>query len=96
MLICPLGWVYQEVESEVLALQKAMGADIDVTIDCVGFTKSMKTALKATRAGGRVCLVGMGHNEMTLPLTPAAARLVSQTSLFDSKRLFTARLFCGA
>lgn len=56
------------------ALQEAMGDDIDVTIDCVGMTKSMKTALKATRSGGRVCLVGMGHNEMTLPLTPAAAR----------------------
>lgn len=67
-------WLWQDVESEVLALQKAMEADIDVTIDCVGMTKSMKTALKATRSGGRVCLVGMGHNEMTLPLTPAAAR----------------------
>lgn len=64
----------QDVEAEVSALQQAMGANIDVTVDCVGLTKSMTTALKATRSGGRVCLVGMGHNEMTLPLTPAAAR----------------------
>ncbi|XP_024395168.1 sorbitol dehydrogenase isoform X1 [Physcomitrium patens] len=77
-----------EVESEVLALQKAMGADIDVTIDCVGFTKSMKTALKATRAGGRVCLVGMGHNEMTLPLTPAAAREVDILGVFRYRNTY--------
>lgn len=51
-----------------------MGADIDVSLDCAGFNKTMSTALGATRSGGKVCLVGMGHNEMTVPLTPAAAR----------------------
>lgn len=51
-----------------------MGAPIDVSFDCAGFNKTMSTALNATRAGGKVCLVGMGHNEMTVPLTPAAAR----------------------
>ena len=51
-----------------------MGADIDLTIDCAGFSKTMSTALNATRAGGRVCLVGMGHHDLTVPLTPAAAR----------------------
>lgn len=55
-----------------------MGADIDVTFDCAGFTKTMTTALEATRSGGKVCLVGMGHKEMTLPLTNAAARSHSQ------------------
>ena len=62
------------MDAELLALKKQMKADIDVTIDCVGLNKSMNTALRATRSGGRVCLVGMGHNEMTVPLTPAAAR----------------------
>jgi L-iditol 2-dehydrogenase len=51
-----------------------MGAEIDVSFDCAGFSKTMSTALNATRAGGKVCLVGMGHNEMTVPLTSAAAR----------------------
>lgn len=51
-----------------------MGTDIDVSLDCAGFEKTMSTALGATRPGGKVCLVGMGHNEMTVPLTPAAAR----------------------
>ena len=60
--------------SEVEQIQKAIGAGVDVTFDCAGFSKTMSTALSATRAGGKVCLVGMGHNEMTVPLTPAAAR----------------------
>lgn len=47
---------------------------MDVTFDCAGFNKTMSTALRATGPGGKVCLVGMGHNEMTVPLTPAAAR----------------------
>lgn len=51
-----------------------MGSDIDVSFDCAGFSKTMSTALNATRPGGRVCLVGMGHNEMSVPLTSAAAR----------------------
>ena len=53
-----------------------MGAGVDVSFDCAGFNKTMSTALSATRAGGKVCLVGMGHTEMTVPLTPAAARFL--------------------
>ncbi|XP_058085896.1 sorbitol dehydrogenase-like isoform X2 [Magnolia sinica] len=64
----------QDIDQEVVQIQKAMGAEIDVTFDCAGFNKTMSTALKATHAGGKVCLVGMGHSEMTVPLTPAAAR----------------------
>ena len=55
-------------------IHKTMGAEVNVTFDCVGFDKTMSTALTATNPGGRVCLVGMGHTEMTVPLTPAAAR----------------------
>lgn len=64
----------QDVGSEVEQIQKTMGSNIDVTFDCAGFNKTMSTALAATRCGGKVCLVGMGHGIMTVPLTPAAAR----------------------
>ncbi|CAJ2657773.1 unnamed protein product [Trifolium pratense] len=50
-----------------------MGAGVDVTFDCAGFNKTITTALNATQPGGKVCLVGMGHSEMTVPLTAAAA-----------------------
>jgi L-iditol 2-dehydrogenase len=64
----------QDLDEDVLHIQEAMGAEIDVSFDCAGFSKTMSTALNATGAGGKVCLVGMGHNEMTVPLTSAAAR----------------------
>lgn len=51
-----------------------MGEGIDISFDCVGFDKTMSTALNATRSGGKVCLVGLGQNQMTIPLVAAAAR----------------------
>eukprot|EP00249_Psilotum_nudum_P016325 c25767_g1_i1 orf=1242-2354(+) len=63
----------KDVDQEVLNVQAAMGENIDLAFDCVGMEKTMATALKATRSGGRVCLIGMAHSEMTVPLTHAAA-----------------------
>ncbi|KAK9121365.1 hypothetical protein Syun_018982 [Stephania yunnanensis] len=75
----------KDVSKEVVEIQKAMGTAVDVTFDCAGFNKTMSTALSATRSGGKVCLVGMGHNEMTVPLTPAAAREVDVVGIFRYK-----------
>ncbi|PON69923.1 Alcohol dehydrogenase superfamily, zinc-type [Parasponia andersonii] len=76
---------YQDVAEEVIQIHKAMGGVVDVSFDCAGFNKTMSTALSATRAGGKVCLVGMGHSEMTVPLTPAAAREVDVIGIFRYK-----------
>ncbi|CAK9318310.1 unnamed protein product [Citrullus colocynthis] len=75
----------QDVDQDVAQIQKAMETEVDVSFDCAGFNKTMSTALSATRAGGKVCLVGMGHNEMTVPLTPAAAREVDVIGVFRYK-----------
>ncbi|RVW76637.1 Sorbitol dehydrogenase [Vitis vinifera] len=75
----------QDVAEEVVQIHKAMGARVDVSFDCAGFDKTMSTALSATSTGGKVCLVGMGHNEMTVPLTPAAAREVDVVGVFRYK-----------
>ncbi|ONK80404.1 uncharacterized protein A4U43_C01F17300 [Asparagus officinalis] len=75
----------QDVDEEVTKIQYAMGTEIDVSFDCAGFSKTMSTALNATRAGGKVCLVGMGHNELTIPLTPASAREVDVIGIFRYK-----------
>ncbi|KAK8521326.1 hypothetical protein V6N12_005235 [Hibiscus sabdariffa] len=64
----------QDIPEEVETICKVMGAAVHVSFDCVAFSKTMSTALGATRAGGKVCLIGLGHNEVTIPLTPAAAR----------------------
>uniref|UniRef100_A0A803R2S8 Enoyl reductase (ER) domain-containing protein n=1 Tax=Cannabis sativa TaxID=3483 RepID=A0A803R2S8_CANSA len=70
----------QDIGEEVAQIHKAMIGGVDVSFDCVGFSKTMSTAMRATRAGGKVCLVGMGHTEMTVPLTPAAARYINETA----------------
>ncbi|KAI3974291.1 hypothetical protein MKX01_030960 [Papaver californicum] len=86
----------QHVENEVVQIQKIMGVGVDVTFDCADFEKTVRTALNATQPGGKVCLVGMGRNEMTVPLTPAAARWplyleFIQSGKIDVKPLITHR-----
>lgn len=66
--------IFQDIEEEVTKIQSAMGSGIDVSFDCVGYNKTMTTALNATRSGGKVCLIGLALTEMTISLTPAAAR----------------------
>ncbi|KAM1020694.1 hypothetical protein ACFX2I_041900 [Malus domestica] len=72
----------EDLDDEVAEIKEAMISEVDVTFDCVGFNKTMSTGLNATRPGGKVCLVGMGHGVMTVPLTPAAAREVDVVGVF--------------
>ncbi|KAL5811107.1 hypothetical protein ACOSQ4_027675 [Xanthoceras sorbifolium] len=72
----------KDVAAEVIKIQNQMGSGIDVSFDCVGFEKTMSTALNATRSGGKVCLIGLAKNEMTISLTPAAAREVDVIGIF--------------
>ncbi|KAI9080813.1 hypothetical protein K1719_037215 [Acacia pycnantha] len=75
----------EDVSGEVVQIQKAMGGSVDVCFDCAGFNKTMTTALSATHAGGKVCLVGMAQIQMTVPLTPSAAREVDVIGIFRYK-----------
>jgi len=77
-----------DLNDEVQAMQIAMEAPIDVTFDCVGTTKTMTTALNTTRSGGKVCLVGMHDDKMTLPLTAAAAREVDVLGIFRHRNTY--------
>lgn len=61
-----------------------MSACIDVSFDCVGIDKTMTTVLSATRSGGKVCLVGLAQGQMTIPLTPAAARYLIKLAFCDA------------
>lgn len=72
----------QDIDEEVAKIHKLMGDSIDISFDCVGFNKTMSTALNATRSGGKVCLVGLGPSPMTIPLVPAAAREVDVIGIF--------------
>ncbi|VFR02790.1 unnamed protein product [Cuscuta campestris] len=75
----------QDVAAEIEKIKEATGAGIDVSFDCAGFDKTMTTALGATRSGGKVCLIGMGHEHMTIPLAATAAREVDVIGVFRYK-----------
>ncbi|UYV77863.1 hypothetical protein LAZ67_15002616 [Cordylochernes scorpioides] len=58
-------------------LSPAMGdRRADITIDCVGFEHTMRTAIFATKAGGNVTIVGLGQHEVKLPILDAVFREV--------------------
>ncbi|XP_050942638.1 sorbitol dehydrogenase-like [Cucumis melo] len=82
----------QDVDQDVTKIQKAMKAEVDVSFDCAGFEKTMSTALNASRPGGKVCLIGLGHIEMTVPLGPAAAREVDIIGVFRYKNTYPTSL----
>ncbi|CAM6081794.1 unnamed protein product [Calypogeia fissa] len=78
----------QDIEKEVKECQEAMGGPIDVTLDCVGLEKSMITSMKATRPGGKICMVGMRGTDMNLPIAAAAAREVDILGVFRYRNTY--------
>ncbi|KAE8672363.1 L-idonate 5-dehydrogenase [Hibiscus syriacus] len=72
----------QDVGEEVVKIQNVMASSIDVSFDCVGFRKSLTTALSATEAGGKVGLIGLAQGDLTIPLSSAAVREIDVVGIF--------------
>ena len=56
--------------------------EVDTTFECTGVPSCSQAAIYATRAGGRVVLVGMGNPVYTLPVSAAALREVDLVGSF--------------
>lgn len=73
--------------SAILAAASAKGG-FDVVYECTGIPACVSTAIHAAKAGGVVCLIGMGHPTMTLPLGAAALREVDIVGVFRYANVF--------
>lgn len=56
--------------------------EVDVVFECTGVPSCVQAGIYATKAGGRLMLVGMGHPIQTIPLGAAALREVDIVGVF--------------
>jgi L-iditol 2-dehydrogenase len=64
------------------ATKPAEGLAVDAFIDCSGAPAAVRAGLPAVRPGGTVVLVGMGADELTLPLSLLQRREINVTGTF--------------
>ncbi|EWG42282.1 L-iditol 2-dehydrogenase [Fusarium verticillioides 7600] len=70
---------------------------VDVTFECTGKEVCMHTSLYATKAGGKVIMVGMGTPIQTLPLSVAHLREIDILGVFRYSNTYPTgiRLLCS-
>ncbi|KAJ4192839.1 hypothetical protein NW755_003989 [Fusarium falciforme] len=70
---------------------------VDVTFECTGKEVCMHTSLYATKAGGKVIMVGMGTPIQTLPLSVAHLREIDILGIFRYSNTYPTgiRLLCS-
>ena len=56
--------------------------EVDVVFECTGVESCVQAGIYATKAGGRLMMVGMGNPIQTLPLSAAALREVDLCGVF--------------
>lgn len=82
------GFSPEQVSEQIKNLCNGQG--VNVVIECCGFTSALATGIGAVRPGGNIVLVGMGSNEVTLPLLEASIREVDLRPVFRYRHCYGA------
>ncbi|KAL0870774.1 hypothetical protein ABMA27_005706 [Loxostege sticticalis] len=72
--------------------EAALGAEPEVAIDACGFASALRVALKVTRTGGTVLVVGIGAASVEVPLSGALLREVDVRGSYRIANTYPAAL----
>ncbi len=80
-----------DVQKEINILTEGRG--VDVVLDCVGLSQTIRGSVINARAGGRIVVVGMAADEINgVPLGPISSKELVLTSIFRYANLFPATI----
>ena len=77
--------IAQETAANIGEVSRRNGrpvGEVDTVFECTGVPSCLQAAIYATRPGGKVILIGMGHAVQTLPISAAALREVDLIGSF--------------
>jgi L-iditol 2-dehydrogenase len=78
--------------TEVLLATQEPGRQFDAYIDCSGAPSAILTGARAVRPGGRIVLVGMGPDALTLPFGAVQQRELLVTGIFRYRHTWPAAI----
>ncbi|EDS38767.1 sorbitol dehydrogenase [Culex quinquefasciatus] len=82
-----------ETEDDLIRkIDEVLGGPADRVLECTGSQPGIRTAIKATRNAGRICLVGLGNDDVQLPMVDAISREIEITTAMRFNHDFPAAL----
>lgn len=86
----------QDEKELVKKIHELLGTEPEVTIDCSGFEATNRLAILATKPGGVAVIVGLGANEVKIPLITALTREIDIRGIFRYVNEYPASLAIAA
>lgn len=76
----------------VKQIQQFLGGPADRVMECTGSQPGMRISIKATRNAGKICLVGLGNDDVKLPMVDAISREIDLITAMRFNHDFPAAL----